>query len=560
MDRPPRGTAESEPRLVQLDRRDRSLWLLTITLMIALVIVVLTQYFATADASGLPRLLPWESPRELAVSLGGLTIVFCLFLLHRQQGLRELRRRFLLERVRSESLRSRLTELTSLFDAVVRVRAPLDLEPALDTITERVLASLACDGSAILLTDAETGRAVVAARSGSFGGLALPGEGSRRWRAPWDDAVDHEPRILARRELLGEGGFDEHETPGLAFVLCAPLRAGDRSIGTLLLVRLAGREEFSPDEIASFGEFGRQLASVIDRITQFASLQRHAHQLEDANRRLVDLNRMKRIVLSTVNHEVRTPLAGILSYSEMLLQEGESLSPATLREYHEIISGRANALAEFVNELADLLSLESERDGIHFYPASLDAIVGDARMAQAPVAARRGVRIETDVEANLPLVHIDLEKLSRAVRFLVSNAVRFAEPGGGIQISARRQEERESGGRVLLTIRDDGMGSRTGELARVLSPEQARHRAEMHRVEALGLGYYLVREIVELHGGRVWTELEDGSSCVHLSLPAEPAAEESAPAEEPAPAVAALPAGELDAGRVRAGEEVRKAA
>jgi signal transduction histidine kinase len=523
MKRPKERATEHDRQLARVERRDRFLRIVTCALMVNLAIVVVAQYFTLVEETGRASVLPWASPRELAIALGGTVIIFCLLLLRWQKSLTDLRHRHLLERVRGESLGARLSELTDLFDAVVRVRPAVEAEPALQTIAERSLASLSCDGSVILLRDGDAGPVRAAARAGSIGGMVLPdGQGEDGILGSTAD-VREEMRVLLPHELVSAGALDPKGMPKLRSALRILLRVGERTLGTLVLVRLEGRAAFTASEVNSFGAFGRHLAAVIDRLRQFSALQRRTRELEEANRRLLDLNRMKRMVLSTVNHEVRTPLTGVLSYSEILLQEGASLDAATLKEYHQIIASKATSLAEFVNELADLLSLESERDGIHFYPASVAAIVSDAELTQKPVAARRKVRIETEIPEDLPEVHIDLDKLSRAVRFLLSNAVRFAESGGRIQVTAGLQEG-EGEERVVLSIWDDSVGARSGELSKVLSPSQARHRAEMHRVEALGLGFYLVREIVELHGGQVWTERENGRSCVHLALPTERAA------------------------------------
>lgn len=523
MKRSKERASDQDKQLARLERRDRFVRLLTGALLVNLVVVVLAQYVTLLEETGRATIVPWATPRDLAICLGGAVIVFILLLLRRQRILNELRHRHLLERVRGESLGARLTELTDLFDAVVRVRPALEPETALETIAERVLASLSCDGSVILLGDGEGRPAHVAARSGSLGGLVLREGAVDRGMLSSVTADGDEAKVLVPSDLAAAGVLDSRVVPRPRAVLRVPLRVGDRPLGTLLLVRLEGRAAFTAAEVSSFGSFGGQLAAVIDRLRQFSALEHRTRELEDANRRLLDLNRMKKMVLSTVNHEVRTPLTGVLSYSEILLQDGESLDAATVREYHQIISAKASALAEFVNELADLLSLESEQDGIHFYPASVAAIVSDARLTQTPVAARREVRIETEIPDDLPEVHIDLDKLSRAVRFLLSNAVRFAEKGGRIRLTAALAED-ESGERVVLSIWDDSAGERKGELSQTMSPAQAKHRAEMHRVEALGLGFYLVREIVELHGGKLSTEAIGGHSCVHLSLPTERAA------------------------------------
>ena len=513
----------SEKELARLDRNDRSLWFLTATLIVNLAVVVLALYFGGLTVES-PVRLPAGSERDIAVSLGGLVLIFVLFLSWKQQKATDLRRYFLKERLRNEVLRARLAELTSLFDAAVRIRAPLALEPALDTIADRVIGSLACDGSAILLTNSETQTTVAAALAGSPEGRRPLEALGRNEIALAEASQTKEPIIWTGDELwrrIGGSPNGDGEAPMPASLLLVPLRCPDREIGSLALLRFESRPPFSPDERIYFADFGHQLAAVIDRIEQFAVLQRKNRILEDTNQRLLDLNRLKRLVLSTVNHEVRTPLSAIISYSELLLQDGDSLPQQTVREYQEIIGSKAITLVEFVNELADLLSLEADRDQIHFYPAAVDAIVSDAYLAQAPAAQRRGVRIEKEVDDDLPEVHIDLGRLSRAFRYLLSNSVRFAEDGGRILVQGRAENHPELGERVVISIWDNGVGARAGELAKVLSPSQVMHRRDMHRVEALGLGYYLVREIVELHGGEVWTEREDGRSALHLALPTE---------------------------------------
>ncbi|WIM05779.1 MAG: PAS domain-containing protein [Candidatus Nitricoxidivorans perseverans] len=213
--------------------------------------------------------------------------------------------------------------------------------------------------------------------------------------------------------------------------------------------------------------------------------------------REVEVDRMKSEFLSTAAHELRTPMASIFGFSELLLMR--DFDAATRRELHEIIHRQTRNLTNLVDELLDLARIEA-RGGksFKFREQTLLPIVVNAAASQYLPAETH--RMEVDLPPTLPWVNVDADKLHQALVNVLGNAVKYSPRGGVIRVSAssRRADGRDM---VGISIRDQGIG---------MTPEQMEHVFDrFYRADAsgaipgTGLGMCLVKEIMEIFGGEV---------------------------------------------------------
>jgi len=222
--------------------------------------------------------------------------------------------------------------------------------------------------------------------------------------------------------------------------------------------------------------------------------------------REAELDRMKSEFLSTAAHELRTPMASVLGYSELLLTRGGMGEEEG--EFLEIIHRNANLMASIINELLDLARIEARR-GKDFKIEDVDlGILLHDVVADFKAPLNRAAPV-LHLERSFPAVAGDRSKLTQAVLNVLSNAYKYSPAGSPVEI-ALVQDAVHGGdcGQLGIRIRDYGMGMTAEQLGRVF---ERFYRADTSgKVPGTGLGMSIVKEIVELHGGRVGLASQPG--------------------------------------------------
>ncbi len=219
-----------------------------------------------------------------------------------------------------------------------------------------------------------------------------------------------------------------------------------------------------------------------------------------------EVDRMKSEFLSTAAHELRTPMASVLGFSELLLARGGMSEEQ--EEFLEIIYRNAKLMATIIDELLDLARIEARR-GKDFKIEELDLerllheVVADFKVP--PDRAAPALHIEGRFQS----VAGDRSKLTQAVLNVLSNAYKYSPTSAPVEIALVEEVAHGSGsGRLGIRIRDHGIGMTAEQISRVF---ERFYRADTSgKVLGTGLGMSIVKEIVELHGGRVGLESQPG--------------------------------------------------
>jgi len=217
--------------------------------------------------------------------------------------------------------------------------------------------------------------------------------------------------------------------------------------------------------------------------------------------------------VASVSHELRTPLAVIRSAGENLA-DGVVSEPAQVRRYGGLVRDEGVRLTEMVEQVLSFAGAHAQAG--ERKPLDLAAVVEKAIASES----RAGVRFEREIAPDLPPVLGDAPALERAVANLLSNARKYGGPERRIQVTLRPI----AGGRVAITVKDDGPGIEPDERERLFQPFFRGRRAREAQAPGSGLGLAIVRRIAEAHGGRVTAESEPGQGAAFtLELPRAPA-------------------------------------
>jgi PAS domain S-box-containing protein len=215
---------------------------------------------------------------------------------------------------------------------------------------------------------------------------------------------------------------------------------------------------------------------------------------------LKELERVRTDFLATISHEFKTPLTSIMMAASMLGEGGMGGLNAEQADAVQTIREDGDTLLGLVNELLELMKIESGKDVYRFEPCSAKEIVSASVETFLDVAARKGVLLSYDAPGSLPDVLADFEKIRWVVNNLVGNALKATEKGGTVAVTAERRDRL-----VLVSVQDTGEGIPPEYLDRIFDKFVQVEGRDVE-VRGTGLGLTVSREIVRDHGGDIHVE------------------------------------------------------
>jgi signal transduction histidine kinase len=226
-----------------------------------------------------------------------------------------------------------------------------------------------------------------------------------------------------------------------------------------------------------------------------------------------ELQEMKTDVMTLVTHELRTPLTAIQGMSEVLAQF--DVEDKRRREMHLAINEEAKRLSLMITEYLDISKLESGAQPLRLTAVRIGSLVERVLLLLDPVAAQRQIKIVRQLAPNLPGLLADADLITQALTNLIANAIKYSPIKTEIVIESRADENT-----LIIDVTDHGYGIPAPSLTRIFEKFYRVPRVEDADVPGTGLGLALVREIVELHGGRVTVKSELGiGSTFSVRLP-----------------------------------------
>jgi len=252
----------------------------------------------------------------------------------------------------------------------------------------------------------------------------------------------------------------------------APLSVDDTIVGTITVIEDVTERVINERELRS----------------QIAASERARTIAEDASK-------LKDEFLATLSHEIRTPLNAVLGWVRILRTQKETKS----RDHGlEVIERNATAQLKLVEDLLDMARVISGKLRLDVRPAAIEGLVMAAIDVIEPSAAAKKIPIKIQVEPDLPPINADVDRLQQAIWNVMSNAVKFTQAGGRIDVRIAKTDDG-----VELTVADTGEGIEREFLPYVFDRFRQADASASRRHGGLGLGLALVRQIVELHGGTV---------------------------------------------------------
>lgn len=326
-------------------------------------------------------------------------------------------------------------------------------------------------------------------------------------------APDGVERTIAARigEFSTGSGFDQTLTDGRWIRYeDYPLACGGVLGLRTDISELKEKEHALQDRVA---ELQATQADLESQRTKLAELAEHlVHARDEAE----TANRAKSDFLANTSHELRSPLNAIIGFADLM--RGQLFGPLAPQylEYANDIHVSGTHLLSIINDILDLAKIEAGKIDLAEDVTEISRVVGAAIRLVVEAAERGRIAITTDLHPDLPMIWADERRLRQILLNLLTNAVKFTQPGGKVLVRARTDD---SGG-VVLEIADTGIGIRPEDMERALSAFGQVDGSLGRKFDGTGLGLPLTRQLTELHGGRFVIESEVGKgTIVRITLP-----------------------------------------
>ena len=500
--------ASKRPRTTQsqIDRKTWALLGLVILVLLGFAITVQALFVSVIQSGYLGERLP-AGGWMLLTGLVGLTLLFCLYMVHQQSEINKFRGRLQAEQMELDQSRVRLAELTSLFQLGNHLHMDLPLETILEITARRVASTLHSHDVAIFLYDPETKTLKCKTRFGLTpkdpeSDVKL-GEGVVGWVAR-----HREPVLMHahEREARFAEHFIAHADSGSALIL--PVNVENRCVAVLQVHRAAKAEPFKLEHRDVGKLFAENVGAIIDRALVVTKIERRATDFQTAGAAQAQQPSVFRdSFISAAETELKAPITAILAYSEVLDQNDKRMTASMRREFTGRLRGETQRLMDLIEDVMNLARLETGRFLLDLRTENINKVARAALDVVGPHAAGKQIELEVRLDEGIPDQHMDATKVRQAVLHLLRNAIRFSPPKGWITLSTGLGDDH-----VRIEVRDSGPSVEAEAVPVVFDLEAQVAEVSKRVKDGLGFGLHLARRFVELHGGQIGVEPGPGGT------------------------------------------------
>jgi signal transduction histidine kinase len=278
-------------------------------------------------------------------------------------------------------------------------------------------------------------------------------------------------------------------------LLAVPLMFHGMSIGVMEAMNKLNNAHYTEEDIRILETLASQAAIAIQN-------HRVLDDAQQAYRKVMELDRMKSDFVAIFSHELRTPLGVVLGHASLLQDNVDK----EMRKEVDIIVRSSMRLKEILEQFSNIDQIELGLTRLHRTRVAIAPLIPEVVGAFQELAKEKQITIKIDIPHEAPLfVQGDAEKIGIALRNLVKNALTFSNEGGQVRVRAE-----EVPGYVKISVIDNGIGIPTSEQEKIF---QRFYQVEKHMTRThggMGLGLSITKDMVEMHGGRIWVESVEG--------------------------------------------------
>lgn len=239
-------------------------------------------------------------------------------------------------------------------------------------------------------------------------------------------------------------------------------------------------------------------------------------ELQENNRKLLEVDLLKSEFLGRISHELRTPLSVIMAYAGTLLEDSDSsIDLETRRDFLEVIEDQSNKLLVLINDLLDLSKVEVSDTMLNLTEGNINDMIKGSMAIVTRLSQRHGVQIISSLDRSMPLTRFDPLRVRQICINLLNNAIKFTPRGEKVLVSSTH-----TSGEVIVSVSDMGPGIDRDMLPMIFENFTQVDGGAARTNNGMGIGLRLVKHYVDLHRGRIWVESEKGKgSTFHFAIP-----------------------------------------
>ncbi|MCX7927404.1 MAG: cell wall metabolism sensor histidine kinase WalK [Candidatus Omnitrophica bacterium] len=220
-----------------------------------------------------------------------------------------------------------------------------------------------------------------------------------------------------------------------------------------------------------------------------------------------EIENLKSQFVASVSHELRTPLVAIEKSISLMLSKAAGEINETQSQFLNIAERNLKRLTALINDLLDLSKLEAGKMVLKRRPVSLASLIQDAIESMLNWAGSKSIALKKEIAQDLPLIELDPDRIIQVLNNLIGNAIKYTPSGGQITVKARFVSQEHC---VEVEVEDTGIGIPEEDLDKVFEKFYQAKGHEQTEIKGTGIGLAIVKEIVTLHGGKVWVESQLG--------------------------------------------------
>ncbi|MET0514489.1 MAG: ATP-binding protein [Nitrospiraceae bacterium] len=298
--------------------------------------------------------------------------------------------------------------------------------------------------------------------------------------------------------------------------ISVPLKVKDVVLGSLTVDRTQ-EHTLTKDDLELIVTLASQVAIALDNTQAYSEIEalnlglearvrERTAELETANAKLKQMDRLKSQFLAHVSHELRTPLTSIVGFTDNMLEGLVGSMNLKQEQYLSRIKANGTRLARMITDLLDLSRVEAGKMTMAFDVVALPALASDVIEQLRPLASAKHIRIEWQTNPADIAVWADADRVSQILTNLLDNAIKYTHDNGLVTVDLSVSQN----GMATVSIADTGQGIPTDALPKLFDPFFRVSKHERAHTKGLGLGLAIVKELVDLHGGAITVESEEG--------------------------------------------------
>ena len=415
----------------------------------------------------------------------------------------------------TEALARRATELATVAQVSTTASTVLDPDKLLQAVVDLTQERFGLYHVHVYLLDESWNTLLLASGAGEVGRKLVEEEHSI--------PLDAEQSLVARaarssdviivNDVRSEPGFLPNPLlPETQAEMAVPMIVGDRVLG-VFDVQSSDSQGFSSEDASIYTTLASQVAVALQNARLYMEQSATVTQLRE-------LDRLKSSFLANMSHELRTPLNSILGFADVILEELDGPLTENMDNDLRLIQKNGQHLLHLINDVLDMAKIEAGRMNLAPEKFRIYEILDEVTSITSTLASEKNLSLFIDECSDRKVeVYADHTRLRQVMINLVNNAIKFTEKG---KISLK--VEPMEGARVLISVRDTGIGIPPDKLEAVFQEFTQVDTSSTRKAGGTGLGLPISRKLVEMHGGRLWVEstgVNGEGSVFYVELPIE---------------------------------------